>query len=163
MLHGDVAMTAALPLPAHALAELEHDVPLDTLRLLTRTALTAVATQQLDEATLIADGLQPCFGHYLAVAMASATVATATNRPAEALSKLETLVKLRPDMDGVVCACALLKKEMGLSGWRSLAQRVIDSDGDEDATRLAREMLGTNVKESVPPPAIDASAVLRFA
>jgi hypothetical protein len=142
----------------------EDLVPLDTLRLSTRCALTAICYQQNDEAQKIVDGLRPLFGHYIAVAMADATVATATQRYADALSILERLARTNPQVDSVVCACAMLKRDMGIAGWREMAQHVVDYGRDADAVTLAAQALGRSAAPSDPGKFSTArQAGLRFA
>jgi predicted Zn-dependent protease len=138
-IHPAPASTAA---SSAALTEaFEKDIPLDVLRVMTQSALAAVCQNMPDQAQRIIDGLTPHFLPYTAVAMARATVAMATGRHAEALQMLERLTKTNPQIDAVICACAMLKKEMGVPGWRALAQRVIDRGADADAIGIAEEML----------------------
>jgi Bacterial type III secretion protein (HrpB1_HrpK) len=142
--------------------ETDGDVPLDVLRLLTGCALAAVCRQMPQEAQQIVDGLQPRFAAYTAVAMASATVATATGRLHDALRMLDRLAAADPQNDAIGCACAMLKRELGMAGWRTLAQRVVDNDTDAQAVSLAEEMLGSTAPSARPPQAI-GPAGLRFA
>lgn len=160
----------AYPMPARSTGEeFEEDVPLDVLRLMTRAALTAVSYRMHAPAQMIVDGLTVNFGQYLAVAMACATVAAATDRQAEALATLEKLANANPEMDVIVCSCAMLKKELGVPGWRAMAQRVIKHDKDPLAVSMARDMLETPApksepahEERSPAPVVSAAAALRF-
>ncbi len=123
------------------LQHLHEDVPVDTLRLLTQTALLAVSRDFIDEANAISDGLQPGFGEYVAVAMAHATVASADGRSADALDLLNRLCVRYPQVSALRCAQAMLKKELGLPGWRSLAEELMADSADPQAREAARSML----------------------
>ena len=121
---------------------LEGDLPVDTLHLVTQTALMAIRQAMLDEAGTISRGLVPFERYYSTIAMAQATVAAATQRNAEALEILEQLIAEEPDFDAAVCACAMLKKEAGSPGWRNLAQRVVKRvDADPHAAKAAKALL----------------------
>ncbi len=123
------------------LQHLHDDVPVDTLRLLTQTALLAVSSDFINEANAISDGLQPSFGEYVAVAMAHATVASADGRSADALDLLKRLCARYPHVSALKCALAMLKKELDLPGWRALAEDVAADHSDVQARDAAREML----------------------
>jgi Bacterial type III secretion protein (HrpB1_HrpK) len=142
--------------------EIDGDISLDVLRLLTGCALAAVCRQMPQEAQQIVDGLQPRFAAYTAVAMASATVATATGRLNDALRMMDRLATADPHNDAIACACAMLKRELGMPGWRALAQRVVDSDTDAQAVSLAEDMLGTTPPSARPPQVLGPEG-LRFA
>lgn len=123
--------------------ELERDVPPDAMHVLTRSALLAVKHYLVDEAEVLSAGLKVFEPYYSAVTMAQATVAAATNRRHEALELLERLIVEEPDLHSAACACATLRKEMGLPGWRTLAQRVVDRAGSDDphSAEYARVLL----------------------
>jgi thioredoxin-like negative regulator of GroEL len=133
------------PLPAtpgkSLLQHLHEDVPIDTLRLVTQTALLAVCSDYIDEANAISDGLQPSFGGYVAVAMAHATVASADGRSADALNLLTRLCARCPRVSALRCALAMLKKELDLPDWRSLAEEVAADNSDPQTRDAARGML----------------------
>jgi predicted Zn-dependent protease len=131
---------AAAP-PKSLLQHLQEDVPVDTLRLLTQTALLAVSSDFINEANAISDGLQPGFGEYVAVAMAHATVASADGRSADALDLLKRLCTRYPHVSALRCALAMLKKELDLPGWRALAEAVAADDSDAQAREAAQAML----------------------
>jgi Bacterial type III secretion protein (HrpB1_HrpK) len=146
------------PLTLTSMEDIEADVPLDTLRLMTRTCLMAVVSKMPEEAQIIVD-----FSSYIAVAMARVTVAIATGRRAEALEKLDRLSNASPEIDAVTCAYAMLKKEMGVSGWRPLAQRVIERNTDPQAVEVARDLLDTASRRSGKSLGASAAQVgLRF-
>jgi hypothetical protein len=123
------------------LQHIHEDVPVDTLRVLTQTALLAVSSDFIDEANAISDGLQPSFGEYVAVAMAHATVASADGRNADALDLLKRLCARYPRVSALKCALAMLKKELDLPGWRPLAEAVAADDSDGQACEAAHAML----------------------
>jgi predicted Zn-dependent protease len=127
--------------PKSLLQHLQEDVPVDTLRLLTQTALLAVSSDFINEANAISDGLQPGFGEYVAVAMAHATVASADGRSADALDLLKRLCARYPHVSALRCALAMLKKELDLPGWRTLAEDVAADDSDPQARDAAQAML----------------------
>jgi hypothetical protein len=127
------------------LQHLQEDVPVDTLRLLTQTALLAVSSDFIDEANAISDGLQPSFGEYVAVAMAHATVASADGRSADALDLLNRLCACYPQVSALRCALAMLKRELDLQGWRALAEEVAADDSDAQAREAAQAMLRASI------------------
>jgi thioredoxin-like negative regulator of GroEL len=127
------------------LQHLQEDVPVDTLRLLTQTALLAVSRDFIDEANAISDGLQPSFGECVAVAMAHATVASADGRSADALDLLKRLCARYPRVSALKCALAMLKRELDLPGWRALAEDVAADDSDVQAREAARAMLRASI------------------
>jgi hypothetical protein len=145
----------------------EQDVPLPALHLLTQSSLLAVRHQMIGEADLIASGLGIFTPYYTAVAMAQAVVAAANNRQAEALEVLERLVAEDPDAHSAACACAMLRKELGLPGWRELALRVIERGAsDPQSLGRAQELLELAGPPSRGAALHGASAVqvgLRFA
>jgi hypothetical protein len=142
-------------------------LPGEVLALLTSTAYAAVQQGMVDEADTIATGVAPFELWYTDLAVMRATVAVAANRPAEGLALLEKLIAKRPHLHAAVCACAMLKKELGLANWRALAQRVADSpDADAESVRAARELLDLSphaAQAPVRPAAAGAHALgLRF-
>jgi hypothetical protein len=142
-------------------------VPLPALHVLTQSALLAVRHQIVGEAELIASGLSPFTPYYDAVAMAQAVVAAANNRQAEALEILERLVAENVDSHSAACACAMLRKELGLPGWRELALRVIER-GASDPQSLSRaqellELPGPPTKGAALHGASAVQVGLRFA
>jgi hypothetical protein len=150
-------MTVPIRLPGSTprkslLQHLHEDLPLGTLQLLTQTALLAVSRDFIDEANAISDGLQPGFGHCVAVAMAHATVASADGRSADALDLLERLCHRYPQAGALHCAQAMLRRELGLPGWRPLAEALAahgTDPRDREAARLLLESAG--VAFSAPP------------
>jgi predicted Zn-dependent protease len=155
--------SAVEKIPTSLTEQIRQDVPLEVLRLVTRSALVAVCYSMVAEAQTIAEGLRPHFADYLGVAMAQATVLMAGGRHGEALEVLDDLARRHPDADAIVCACAMLKKEFGVSGWRALAQRVVDRDADVQAVTMAQEMLGTTRLGAGVASLSAAQATLRFA
>jgi hypothetical protein len=156
--------TNASPAFAALTAELEKDIPLDVLRVLTHSSLAAVCMQMHADAQLIVNGLYPHFMRYPAVAMARVTVAIASGRQAEALQMVESLLQTHPQLDAALCCCALLKKSMGVPGWRVLAQRVISRGADADAVGMAEEMLAVPHSRAAKPQGGNAAlAAVRFA
>jgi predicted Zn-dependent protease len=144
------AAAAMFELSEAFVTELEAAVPIDTLFLLMRSAYLAIERGQLDEADTLANGLLPFEPWYPEVAILIATVAVATNRPAEGLALLDRLIAKRPGLNSAVCACAMLKKDLGLSDWRALAQRVVDSpDADASSLQAARSLL--DLPAAAPP------------
>lgn len=124
-------------------------------------AYLAVQRGLVDEADAIASGLMPFEPWYSELPIMRATVLVAANRPAESLALLEKLIARRPQEHSAVCACAMLKKELGLANWRPLAQSVLSHpDADADSVRAAREMLGmpAEVVAVVPAAANPAPA-----
>jgi thioredoxin-like negative regulator of GroEL len=120
---------------------LETEVGLETARLLTQVALLAVGTQRIEDAQLIVDGLAPVFGEYAAVAMARATVGVAAGRQREALEILESLSGEHPQLNAIRCAYAMLKKELGMSGWQVIAEAIAADADDPQASQVAEQML----------------------
>jgi hypothetical protein len=149
--------------PTTMAVNLESDVPWDTIQLAASSALLAVSNAKPEEAALIAGNLHGAFGNYVQIGLVAASVSATSGRLAEALGVLEDLVKSRPDIDATLCACAVLRKELGVSGWRPLAQRVLQQASDPDAVRIARELLhgGQNVTERKATAV--GTAALRFA
>jgi hypothetical protein len=143
---------------------LATDVTLETARLMTRVVLLAVASRHNEEALRIVEGLAPVFGEYAAVAMAKATVGVATGRNGEALSLLESLSGEHPQFTAIRCAYAMLKKEMGLSGWQDIAQAIVRDNSDEQAVLLAEQLLASSPGRSsrAAAPSLEVAG-LRFA
>jgi Bacterial type III secretion protein (HrpB1_HrpK) len=156
--------TNASPAFAALTAELEKDIPLDVLRVLTRSSMAALSVHMPAEARLIVDGLHPHFTRHPAVAMARVTVTIASGQPAEALQMVESLLQTHPQLDAALCCCALLKKSMGVPGWRVLAQRVISRGADADAVGMAEEMLAVPHSRGAKLQGVNAAlAAVRFA
>jgi hypothetical protein len=133
------------PSPGRSLLQrLREDVPLDTLRLLTQTALLAVSRDFIDEANAISDGLQPGFGECVAVALAHVTVASADGRGADALALVERLCHRHPQVSALRCAQAMLQKELGLPGWRLLAEEIAADSSDPQARDAARRIIAAS-------------------
>jgi hypothetical protein len=135
---------AALPISQEFLSEIEEDVSTETIRLMTRVVLLANENQQQGHARVVVDGLQRPFSQYLSVGMVSVSLALAEGRHSDAMKHLDALAKDWPGNDLVLCACAVLKKELGASGWRDMARKVVERASDDDATRIARELLGAS-------------------
>jgi hypothetical protein len=133
----------------------ESLISLDVARLITQCALLCIGHEDcIQDAQAIVDGLQPAFGEYAAVAMARATIATARGNYADALKILDRLSVVHPDFSPILCSLAMLKKELGLSGWSALAQKVVALDNDSQASAIASAMLAEAPKfltERVPP------------
>jgi thioredoxin-like negative regulator of GroEL len=144
--------------------ELAAEVTLDVARLMTQAALLAVSAQRNEDAERIVDGLVPVFGEYAAVAMARATVGVALGRNREALALLESLAGEHPQFMAIRCAYAMLKKELGLSGWQSIAQAIVRDDSDPQAVQLAEQLLADLPRRHgrVAAPSLETSG-MRFA
>ena len=90
----------------------------------------------------------------------------ATGRNDEALEVMERVMSSNPRDDTLLSMCASLKKDLGVPGWRSLAQRVVDRGEDADAVRLAEELLAgptADLNKRAVPSTDAAMANLRFA
>lgn len=151
-------------LPPPLREAMQGEVGLDAVRLMTQVALLAVCANRHDDAQTIVDGLVPVFGEYAAVAMARATVATATGRQREALALLESLSDDHPQFTAIRCAYAMLRKELGLSGWQAIAERIADDPTDPQAAQVAELLLQDAPRRSQRrlAPSLEAAGV-RFA
>jgi hypothetical protein len=160
-----------VPVPVSTLSKdlvdaFEKDIPLEVLHLLAGSTFMACGKGMLDHAKTIVDGLTPIFSKHVFVTMVRSIFDLATGRKEEALAALERLVKTNPRDDTLLCMCALMKKELGVCGWRTLAQCVVDRGEDADAVRVAEELLAetTAVADKVAVPSAKAAlANLRFA
>ena len=153
-------------LPKDLLDAFEKDVPLEVLRLLTGSTLMACGKGIFDHAQTIVDGLTPLFSKHVFVGMVRSIFDLATGRKDEALTALERLVEANPRDDTLLCMCALVKKQLGVSGWRSLAQCVVDRGEDADAVRVAEDLLAelaADADKKAVPSAKAALANMRFA
>jgi hypothetical protein len=131
------ASTARAPVQG----QMQDDVPLDTLRLLTQSALLAVHRCLIDDAKLITEGLHASFGDYAGVAMAHATVTAADGQTADALELFKKSCQAHPGVSALRCGYAMVKKELDLPGWRTLAEEVALDDSDPRSRDAAMAML----------------------
>jgi hypothetical protein len=144
----------------------EKYVPLEVLHLMVGSSFMACNIGRFDHARTINEGLTPLFSKHNFVVMVCAIFNLATGRKDEALAALERMLKANPRDDTLLCMCALVKKELGVLSWRSLAQRVIDRGEDADAVRVAEELLAevtAAVDKTAVPSAEAALAKMRFA
>jgi hypothetical protein len=144
----------------------EKDVPLEVLRLMAGSTFMACSAGTFHHAQTIVDGLTPLFSKHAFVLVVRSIFDLATGRREEALKALERLVEANPRDDTLLCMCALVKKELGISGWRSLAQCVVDRGEDADAVRVAEELLAeltADADKKAVPSAKAALANMRFA
>jgi lipopolysaccharide biosynthesis regulator YciM len=142
---------------------LDDEVSWDVIQLAASVALMGVASEKHEEAAQIADGLHAAFGQYVQVTLVAASVKASSGHLAEALSLLEDLAKHRPDIDATLSACAMLRKELGITGWRAMAKRVVQQGTDADAVRIAQELLAGDRGASERQVAVTGAANLRFA
>lgn len=150
----------------HLIDMLEKDVPLEVLRLMSGSTLMACNKGIFDHAETIIDGLAPLFSKHFFVAVLRAMLDIARGRSAEALNVMEVLVKANPRDSTLLCMCAWLRKELGASGWRRLAQCVVDRGEDADAVRIAEELLAESAADldnKAAPSAQAGLASMRFA
>lgn len=147
--------------------ELERAVTTPVLKLMLQSSYLAIERALIDEAETIADGLAPLMPWYAEIEILKATVSVAANRPAEGLALLERLIAKEPGLHSAVCACAMLKKDLGLGDWRSLAHGVIESaQADPASKQAARGLLdlpsGTTAAAGAVRGATAQQAGLRF-
>ena len=145
---------------------LGKDVSSKALYLMAELTLLAIGKGLLSSADLIVSGLTACFSTHLFVPMLAAAVAGAEGRHADALQIYERLLKSNGHNSNLLCTVASLRKEFGVSGWRTLAQRVIDRGDDADAIGVAEALLAgpTNHTANTPVASTEAGlAGLRFA
>lgn len=159
--HAEAGRTGRATAPPWELAfveALEQDAPPQVLSLLCQAAQLSVRQSLLDEAATVSAGLQPFEPYYSMVSMAQATVAVALGKPSEALAMLDRLIAEDPQLHPAICACAMLRRELGLSGWRDLAQRVLSARGADAQSKAAAGAL-----LELPGPAAPDGAPLRGA
>jgi hypothetical protein len=147
--------------------QMQDDVPVDTLRLLTQSALLAVHRCLFDDAKVIAEGLQTSFGDYLGVAMTHATVTAADGRTLDALELFKKLSRAYPNISAPRCGYAMVMKELDLPGWRALAEEVALDDSDRQSRDAALAMLegaapGEAKRKTPSAAAATATAFMRF-
>jgi predicted Zn-dependent protease len=144
----------------------EKYLPLNTVVLMVEAAVLAIGNDSPTDAKNIIDGLMLHASEHDIVPSLVASLATAEGRYADALQVFERLVKSKPQSDALICICASLRKELGVPGWRGLAQRVIDRGIDADAVGSAEKLLAgpiAKVDKMTAPAAKAAFAGLRFA
>jgi hypothetical protein len=143
------AMEVSLQTPAARAPgqrQMQDDVPVGTLRLLTQSALLAVHRCLIDDAKLISEGLHTSFGDYAGVAMAHATVIAADGQTADALELFKKSCQAHPGVSALRCGYAMVKKELDLPGWHALAEEVALDHSDPQSRDVALAML-----EGAPP------------
>lgn len=142
----------------------EEPLTLDTAMLLSRAALLAILTRRLDDAELMIAALKPAFGEQAAVIMLQGSLAIARGRHRDALAIVEALVSVLPEHPAVRCAHALVKKELGIDGWQPIAESLLASNLDEQATKVASDLLADAPRRRGRAAAMTLeSAGMRFA
>ena len=144
----------------------EKDIPLEVVLLMAESTFLAIRKSLLSQAQNIIDGLTPHFSKHIFVPVLGALLAGAEGRHADAMQVLERLMKSSPRSDAITCVCAMLRKELGVPGWRTLAQRVIDRGEDADAIGMAEDLLAcpaAHLDKMAAPSAKAALTGLRFA
>jgi Bacterial type III secretion protein (HrpB1_HrpK) len=141
-------------------------IPRSTVALMAQICLLAACMRKVDDAKLISDGLQPMYGWLVPVAMTQSAVLTARGEYADAMALLNRVMVKHPQVMAVKFNFAVIKKQLGVQGWRNLAQEVANNEQDPLAAKMAKELLEqagsmAPAKSAVAPSAL-AFAGLRF-
>jgi hypothetical protein len=121
--------------------ELQAELGLGAARLMAQVAMLGIKVHLFDDAQHIVDGLAPVFGDYACVGMSVATLSIALGRHREALDLIDTLARNFPAVSAIRAVQAMLKNELGLSGWQALAEQVLADNDDQLAVEMATQLL----------------------
>jgi hypothetical protein len=155
---------ATQKLPTALRDELQTELGIETAKLMTRVAMLGIKAHLFDDAQRIVDGLEPVFGNYVSVGMGVATLSMALGQNREALDSVEALARTFPAVSAIRAVQAVLKSELGLGGWQTLAEQVLADNDDALAVEMMTELTrgSTRVGARRVAPSFEATG-LRFA